>query len=179
MALCVLYFLHELIHLQQGIGELETVQIVRSTGAEMTLMHLDLSADHAACLLTNTAFPRWDLLWLKNLTGRSLSAFPASTFHTQAARHRKAARLVSIRLDYLGRAMDVVTPADLGGGYLFADFGPAGGHLLVLRSASPLSLVKAAPLVPTEANLLWNAADPAVKLDEVDEVLRRALKHDG
>lgn len=126
MALCVLYFLHELIHLQQGIGELETVQIVRSTGAEMTLMHLDLSADHAACLLTNTAFPRWDLLWLKNLTGRSLSAFPASTFHTQAARHRKAA-----------------------------------------------------PLVPTEANLLWNAADPAVKLDEVDEVLRRALKHDG
>lgn len=179
MALCVLYFLHELIHLQQGIGRFSTVQTVRSTGAEMTLMHIDLGADHAACLLANTAFPRWDVAWLKDLTGRSLTAFPASSFHTQAARHRKAARLVSIRLDYLGRTLGAVSSHDLDDGYLFADYGPAGGHLLILTSASPLSLIKAAPLSPADVNVLWNAAEPSRNLDEVDEILRLALRHEG
>lgn len=179
LALCVLYFLHELIHLPQGIGDYATVQIVRSTGAEMTLMHLDLSADHAASMLASTAFPRWDACWLKDLTGRSLTAFPASTFHTQAARYRKAARLVSIRLDSLARSLGSVSTETLGGGYLFADYGPAGGHLLILRSASPLGLIKAVPLPPEEVNVLWSAADPARRLAEVDEVLRRALQYEG
>lgn len=50
-----------------------------------------------------------------------------------------------------------------------------GGHLLILASASPLSLIKAAPLSPADVNVLWNAAEPSRNLDEI---LRRALRHE-
>ncbi|MEM7158135.1 MAG: hypothetical protein AAF799_35160 [Myxococcota bacterium] len=179
VALCALYFVHELIHLPQGIGSFATVQDVRSTGAEMTLMHLDLGADHCACLLVAEAFPTWDLLWLKDVTGRSLTEFPAGRFTTQAARYRKAARLVSIRLDYLARSSGVVARCDIGDGYLFADYGPAGGHLLVLSSSLPMGLVGSARLEPKEADVLWSAADPPGRIDEVDAVLKRALRDMG
>lgn len=175
LALCILYFTHELIHLPQGIGNFATVQDVRSTGAEMTLMHLDLGADHCACMLVTEAFPMWDLLWLKDLTGRSLTQFPVSRYSTEAARHRKAARLVSIRLDYLARSSGAVARDRIGDGYLFADYGPAGGSLLVLSSSLPMGLIGSAPLDQRDANVLWRAADPPDRINEVDAILRRVL----
>src|SRR6185437_6823941 len=50
----VLYFLHELVHERvQGIGRKMTVEALRMTGGEMTLLHLDLAADHAAAMLAH------------------------------------------------------------------------------------------------------------------------------
>lgn len=177
--LCSLYFFHELIHVWQGIGAYSAVQELRSTGAEMTLMHVDIAADHAAALMAAMAVPRWELLALKNLTGRSLSHFPASTFHTEAARHRKAVRFVSHRLDYLARKRKAVPKDKIGDGYVFADYGPAGGRLLVMASGPPTLLIQGAPLTPQDASVLVSAADehPADEdiIARIDAVLMRAL----
>jgi hypothetical protein len=181
-ALCTIYFLHEFIHLWQGIGEMKAVQALRSTGAEMTLMHLDLAADHAAALLAVEAVPKWDLLWLKDLQGRSLSAFPASSFHTQAARHRKAVRLVSIRLDYLARKTHLVPMEKVGSGYVFADYGPAGGHILVMALGPPPMMLRSSTISEPAVKVLVGAADepgdPVAALAALDEVLVAALRGD-
>lgn len=177
--LCSLYFFHELVHVWQGIGAYSAVQELRSTGAEMTLMHVDIAADHAAALMAAKAVPRWELLALKNLTGRSLSHFPASTFHTEAARHRKAVRLVSHRLDYLARKSGAVPKDKFSDGYVFADFGPAGGRLLVMGSGPPTLMIKGAPLTPQDAKVLVSAADEHAPDEDIiariDAVLMRAL----
>lgn len=178
-ALCTIYFLHEFIHLWQGIGEMKAVQDLRSTGAEMTLMHLDLAADHTATLLAVEAVPKWDLLWLKDLQGRSLSAFPASSFHTQAARHRKAVRLVSIRLDYLARRTRLVPMEKVGSGYVFADYGPAGGRILVMALGPPPLMLRSSTISESAVKVLHGAADerrdPVDALAAIDGVLLAAL----
>ena len=177
--LCILYFFHELIHLWQGIGAYLKVQELRSTGAEMTLMHVDIAADHAAALMAVEAVPRWNLLQLKDLTGRSLTHFPASTFHTEAARHRKAVRFVSHRLDFLARKMSTIDADKLGDGYVFADFGPAGGRLLVMGSGPPTMLLKGSSLAPQDAKILVSAADEHPEGEDIiariDGILRKAL----
>lgn len=177
--LSALYFLHELVHIAQGIADYENVQRVRSTGAEMTLMHLDLAADHAAALMAARAVPRWDLHDLKELTATPSPLFPASTFHTDAARHRKGARLVSHRLDLMIRRSHAKLAERLRGGYAFADYGPSGGHLLIMMSGPPTMVVKVAPLKATDAGVLMSAADdhPATTdiVGQIDAILARAL----
>lgn len=179
LGLCTLYFFHEVIHLWQGIGAYDAVQRLRSTGAEMTLMHVDLAADHAAALMASRATPRWSLTWLKDLASRSLVHFPAGPLHTDASRHRKAVRLVSHRLDLLARQLGAVPDKRLGDSYLFADYGPAGGHLLVLGSGPPPWLVTSAPLDPDQATFLSQAADehtdPSAFFEALDAILRAAL----
>jgi hypothetical protein len=86
LALAVVYFVHELVHVAQGIGDKALVSALRSTGGETTLMHVDLGADHAAALAVAGAFPKWRLDWLKDLQGRSLGAFPVSRYNTSAGR---------------------------------------------------------------------------------------------
>ncbi len=127
VALGLIYVVHELVHMQQGIAAKARVTDLRSTGAETTLLHLDLSADHATALILAKAIPRWTPIWLKDLQGRSLVRFPSGPLHTSAARARKAQRHVALRLDYLLRHHHPQHGARLGGGYAFADFGPAGG----------------------------------------------------
>jgi len=189
LALGALYFFHELIHRAQGIHTKAMVDPLHAAGAESTLLHVDLGADHAAVLLAARAMPRWSLVWLKDLQGRSLVNFPVGRFHTPAARARKAQRLVGVRLDYLARASSLLAAEVLGEGYLFSDFGPAGGAFLVLRSGPPVSLVGAGTLTPKEAELLSMSADeeqpqqgqrgPELRGDRlarVDDLLRRQLE---
>ena len=179
-ALCTLYFLHELIHLWQGIGEMSAVRALRSTGAEMTLMHLDLAADHTAVLFANHAVPKWDVLWLKDVQSRALSAFPASSFHTQAARHRKAVRLVSIRLDFLARRDGKVPMHKVQPGYVFADYGFGGGKALVMAMGPPPMMFSSADIDTSKAALLLSAADehadPDRFLNKLDDALSAILK---
>lgn len=68
----------------------------------------------------------------------------------------------------------------LGDGYAFADFGPAGGHLLILVSGPPQSVWKAADLSPSEAELLASSADEGLdgRLAEIDRVLTQKLTGD-
>jgi hypothetical protein len=173
--LCMLYFVHELLHIPQGIGEFATVQRLRAVGAELTLMHLDLTADHAALLLTHRAVPRWSVTSLERLVSSSLESFPASGFHTQAARHRKAVRLVSTRADLLARerhpgALDRM-------GYLFVDYAPAGGGLFLLAYGPPQRVLAEVVITAKESQQLNEAADPRRRegLAEIDLILERLL----
>ncbi len=172
LALGTMYFLHELVHVVQGIGEKKAVGDLRSAGAEGTVMHMDLAADHIAALLTNRAVPRWDVNWLKGLQGRCLVNFTVGPYHTAASRSRKAHRLVGLRLDYFTRVAGVL---DEHGGYVFADYGPAGGKLLVLNSGPPVSLLGGTRLEASEAVTLDRAADEDANLQEVDRVLKATV----
>jgi hypothetical protein len=177
LALAAMYFVHELVHIEQGIGDKNLVSALRSTGGETTLMHVDLGADHAAALGVTVAFPKWNLNWLKDLQGRSLGASPTSRYNTSAGRARKAQRLVGLRLDYLARNTGLISKDVLGSGYAFADFGPAGGKLLILVSGPPQGVVRAADLSPSEAELLSSAADDGLdaRLSKIDRVLVEKL----
>jgi hypothetical protein len=179
LALASIYLVHELVHVAQGIGDKDDVTRLRATGGETTLMHVDLAADHAAAVAVARVNPRWELLWLKDLQGRSLDDFPARWTHTVASRARKAARLVGLRVDYLARRQGIALSTGLAASYLFADFGPAGGTLLVMASGPPTTLVGSAPLSREDAEVLaWAADEPNANpagLGRVDDVLLRAL----
>lgn len=177
LALCMLYFVHELLHVPQGISARDTVQRLRAVGAELTLMHLDLTADHAAILLVHEAVPRWPIAWLKRLVSTSLASFPSSSFHTQAARSRKSLRLCSARVDALARERAAARLEGLG--YLFIDFAPAGGDLFLLGYGPPMRVLAQAPLSSAEAKRLHDAAEPPRDGDppkpSIDDLLVRLL----
>jgi len=176
LALVCMYFVHELAHVAQNIGDKRFVQALRSTGAEATLMHADLGADHVAALAVAEAFPKWRLDWLKDLQGKSLIAFPAESQNTAAGRARKAYRLVGLRLDHVLRLEGAA--AELEGGYAFADFGPAGGHILALANCPPFKVVRSASLSPTDAGLLAGSAEDGLdeaRLRQVDRILRAVI----
>jgi hypothetical protein len=157
VAFGVLYFLHELAHLAQGIGRKEVVTRLRATGGETTLMHLDLAADHAAALLANAAVPKWPLEWLKDLEGLSCSTFPVTPYHTAASRARKAHRLVGLRADLLARRARLL---DGSAGYAFVEYGPAGGSILLMESGPIMRVLRVSVLSPEQARVLDEAADP-------------------
>jgi len=178
LANATLYFLHELVHVEQGIGAKQSVDRLRETGGESTLMHLDLSADHAAARLVHRAVPRWTLAWLKDLQGRSLLGYPVGRGHTAASRGRKTSRLISLRLDYLVRAASNAPSwsEHLREGYVFTEFSPGGGAMLLLVSGPPVSLVDSTHLGAAQAALLTTAMDEregeTVSIDEIDHLLR-------
>lgn len=177
LALATIYFVHELVHVVQGVGDKTRVASLRSTGAETTLMHVDLGADHVAALAVASAFPKWDVTWLKDLQGRSLVAFPVSPYNTAGGQARKAQRLIGLRLDYLARTTGD-SKASLGDGYAFADYGPAGGAFLVMVSGPPVGLIGMSSLSPSDAGMFADAANAgldAERLARIDGVLRQKL----
>lgn len=178
LATAMLYFLHEWVHVQQNIGQKRMVDLLREAGGESTLMHLDLSADHAAAQLTRRAEPRWTLAWLKELQSRSLFSYPAGRGHTTASRGRKTARLISLRLDYLVRTSSR-TPAwfsKLGDGYVFVDLSPGGGAMFLLVSGPPVSVVGHTRLSSEHTAFLTAIMDEREeqgdRLSELDVLLR-------
>lgn len=182
LALATVFFLHELTHEPQGIRGKERVRVVRATGSEQALLHLDLAADHAACLMTAAAFPKFDLVWIKGVLSDAVAqGFKVGKFHTEAARARKAGRFIGDRVDYLARRHNLVPSDQIGDGYLFADWGPAGGNLLVLTSGPPFRLVSSGPLNYRDAMILSASMDrrpgrdPA--LEDVDKILLAHFGH--
>jgi hypothetical protein len=182
LANATLYFLHELVHLEQGIGAKSSVDRLRETGGESTLMHLDLSADHAAARLAHQAVPRWSLSWLKDLQGRSLLGYPVGRGHTAASRGRKTSRLLSLRLDYLVRAASKAPSwsEKIRDGYVFTELNPGGGAMLLLVSGPPVSLVDATNLSASQTALLTTAMDERegdiARVDVIDHLLRSSFR---
>ncbi len=175
-ALVELYVVHELTHHVQKLGPKENVRRVRQTGTagEMTLMHLDLGADHvAACELTNVRYPD-KLLWLKGLQGRSLTAFPAGTYASSASVHRKSLRLLGLRVDWMLRKRGRL-PRVPSRGYAFVDLAPLGGALSVFRCEGTFSLVGSTEIDQSGALLLGRAASKGISLADVDKALERLL----
>lgn len=172
-ALAAIYFAHELVHLEQAIGDKSRVVALRARGMETTVMHLDLAADHLAALLVERVFPRWPLIYLKDLQGRGLAAFPANPTNTTAARARKAVRLVSLRVDWLLRSRSAET--ELGDGYVFADYGPAEGMIFALASGPPLKVLTSGQMSARQAAVLDSAADAGSSCAAIDGVLLDAF----
>jgi len=178
LATAMLYFLHEWVHVQQNIGKKRMVDLLREAGGESTLMHLDLSADHAAAQLTRRAEPRWSLAWLKGLQSRSLFSYLAGRGHTTASRGRKTARLISLRLDHLVRTSPR-TPgwfSKLGEGYVFVDLSPGGGAMFLLVSGPPVSVVDHTRLSSEQTAFLTAIMDEREergdRLADLDALLR-------
>lgn len=171
----VIYVVHEFVHLLQQIGDKQAVTKLRATGAETTLMHVDLGADHAAAMVVAGSVRRWSVTALKDVTGRSLAAFPTKPHHTTAARARKAHRLIGVRLDYLARLLRLIdVNADE---YAFAEFGPAGGQIVLMRSGPPWALLGIAPISPDDAEELHRAAGIGVRgIATIDAVLKRVVE---
>lgn len=73
----------------------------------------------------------------------------------------------------LGQALGVLPVEHAEGGYLWPEFAPHGGPLLLLRSAPfPRAVLEVEQISPEEAWALDNAADPScgVDLTVLDEV---------
>lgn len=157
LALAMLYFLHEMVHRHQGVDRLESVQAIRQSGAEESLLHLDLAADHVAALLLSAIDARWTVDQVKRLQARP--AFQVGPHHTSAARRRKARRRVSLLADVHSRASDGVGESPDEGGYAFVDYSPGGGGFVLFRSGPPLRVVGVAGLSAADAALLDGAAD--------------------
>ncbi len=170
--LCTLYFLHELIHVAQGIRRKASVTTLRAAGSETTLKHLDLEADHLAALLTARLRPTWDLVGLKDLQVRSLQAFPVGRFHTTASRARKVGRFVSLRVDFLLRARRLVEPTTED--YFFVEHAPQGGTFTVMRSGAVTSLLGATEVARPQIDRLREAVRLG-DLEALDGVLGPVL----
>jgi hypothetical protein len=169
----VLYVIHEAVHLCQRIGDKERVAQLRATGAETTLMHVDLGADHLAAVVVANAVSDWSLTDVKDAQGRSTAAFPTNARHTTAARARKAQRLVGLRLDLIARQSGLLdSDADE---YAFAEYAPGGGHIVIMRSGPPWGILGVAPLSSEAAGALYGAAEPRSKLANIDRVLSDAV----
>lgn len=155
----MLYVLHEAIHLPQGLGDKESVRRLRGTGAELTLMHCDLAADHGAACLGAQLVPGWRLRWLKELQGQTLAAFPLGPHHGAGARLRKCRRLAALRLDWQARELGLIAPEDGAGGYCWGEYRSEGGELLLFQSA-PLPRIVCGVLVQAEEALVFDQAPP-------------------
>ncbi len=189
LALLSLFVVHEAIHHAQNIGEKDAVARLRETGHEHALMHLDLSADHAAALIVASAVPRWDVLWLKDIQGRSIADFPSTSMHPFGSRARKAARVTGLRLDYLVRR-HMPAPA-VGDGFLFPTFSPTGGPFQVLTSGPPVGVMYERSIDAKQATTIMSvldrrpppepgsnpteAPDITDPIDRLDRVLRDVL----
>lgn len=180
LALASLYFLHELAHVAQGAQKIESVRAIRSTGGETTLMHLDLAADWAAVRMAALAVPRWEILWLRELQTRSIGDFPVSRYHGAASKYRKVNRMVGCRLDYIFRKKGMEAHANLGDGYVFAEYGPNGGTFLVMSSGPPMRLLLSSELSANDAKFLASCldakTDPRKALATMDSMFTNMLR---
>jgi hypothetical protein len=147
IASCI-YVVHELVHVAQGFDEMDAVRTARAIGAEMTIMQVDLAADHITTLLLATVRPDWTVEALKDRTGRALAEFPVGTFHTEASRQRKATRFVGCRFDLALRRL--LSSGGLGDGFCWLDFSPGGERCLAFASWPTLRLL-CPPLALTQA----------------------------
>ncbi|MCB9637121.1 MAG: hypothetical protein H6721_33850 [Sandaracinus sp.] len=136
-AAALLYAAHELVHLVQGIPQKEQVVELRSAGAETTLMHLDLYADHVAALMVDALLSDWSLARLKALEARLLANFPVSRFHPPRAMFRKRSRFESLIVDSVLREQ---SPKQKG--YFFCEWNERAGPFAILASGPPVELVR-------------------------------------
>ena len=174
---CALYFLHELTHLAQGIGQKAMVRRLRGTGGEQTLLHCDLHADHVAAGLLHKLQPQWSVTFLKDCQGQSLSAFPATVRHTKAAQQRKRMRVIAVRADYWARLLGLLPAGHIEDGYLYVEYTQPKGALLLVRSGPPLAVLGEVRLGAADVAALDRVNNPLdpLPLSALDDLLIRTL----
>lgn len=167
----LVYALHELVHIPQGLQAMRTVSKLREAGAETTLLHLDLAADHVTALLLQDLYPARTLTDLKRFEGELLEVFPIGRFHTPGSAERKMRRLVSLRADYILRRERLLED-ELG--YVFVDFGTGGGPIAFMSSGPPHRVVHVGELSRSSAEQLRTSARN-LALADVDSIIEGAL----
>jgi hypothetical protein len=180
LAISALYFVHEVIHVYQGIQRKELVTSLRANASEPTLADLDLAADDLAARIV-AAGTEWSLAWLKNLEGKATEAFPASLHHTGASVARKSSRLVGLRIDGLLRG-NVLGPVNVDG-YASVVLPFSDGEMQVMWNARIARLIGTIKLDANEAQTLRTAARPDCPRGELDmlliDVIRRFKAVEG
>ncbi len=170
--LAELFVIHELVHLVQGIGRKDDVRAIRTRGllGEMTLMQLDLAADHLAARVLATLRCEGSLVELKELQARSLAMFPFTWPQGASSRRRKSLRLASLRLDAaLRRARPGLIPERR---YLAVDAQPRSEQIHVLE----IDELVRVHLVDVEAGVSDALVRAAQHGDEVTPVIERAAQ---
>jgi hypothetical protein len=180
LAVCAMYFVHEAVHVLQGVQRKSAVVALRATASEFTLAQLDLEADDLTTRIVAAA-TQWRLTHLKDLAGKGASAFPATMHHTNASVTRKSVRLLSLRFDHLLRGREGFNVAPDGPGYAFVEVPFGAGEMLVMWSgAVHLKLVAQVKLSPGEVDKLVHVAREQPALAELDarivELLDRAMR---
>ncbi len=176
LALVEMFVVHELVHLRQGIGQKSTVTKLRGHGlaGETTLLHLDLGADHvAACALAHAKYAD-QLLWLKDLQGKSLQAFKVGSHHGFGSRYRKSLRLLALRVDLIAREQNLLGRSPDSGSYAFCDVG--AWEVLVLQSGPPVRVMRSFAIAEADRQNLEMAASKEDGVALVDRILRRGFR---
>ncbi len=171
LAVCASYFVHEVIHVLQGLQRKTRVDALRSNGSEHTLAHFDLEADDLAERIVASATP-WSLGYMKNIAGKGALTFPASMHHTNASVARKSVRLVSLRLDHLLRERGTRDFGPDTEGFVAVDVPYGAGSLLVTwYGPSYTRLFAIIKIEAPESALLTNLALRPGSLLELDAKL--------
>lgn len=165
----LVYALHELVHLPQGLQKMRTVTQLRVAGAETTLLHLDLAADHVTALLLKELYPARTLADLKRFEGELLALFPIGRFHTPGATERKMRRLVSLRADFILRRERLISDEM---GYIFVELGVGRGPIAFLASGPPYQVLFVGETMATDR--LRDAAR-TMAIADVDSFIESAL----
>ncbi len=168
----LLYVLHELVHIPQGIGSMSTVRALRTAGGERELLQLDLAADHAAASMVASARQHLSLAALKEIQAAGLTAFPVDRTHGAAARRRKARRQLSVLCDAMVRRHRAVAARDLPpDAYVSVCYRSCRGQLILLRHGVLPGILARGTITPQQATLFDNAAgEPPSSLMLLPEV---------
>lgn len=173
---CALYFIHELVHVAQGIQAKRQVTALRAAASEHTLGHLDLEADDIAARVVSVALGA-DLIELKELEGRLTEKFPATFHHTHASIARKSARLLGLRLDVLLRKHGGfgIEPGEEG--YAFVEVPSAPGFVVLMWAAGVRRVLAMVKVSQGEAEWLSTVALGPIDITMVDARLGAMLEH--
>lgn len=163
----VLYAVHEVAHIKQGISEKRRVHELHAAEGEEALLRLDLEADYAAARYAAVILHH-DFAALRRSQLASLRAFPVGTSHRPAERHRKARRAASLATDIVARERGLLTTAEVAEIYWARGGGPA---MVVAHGAFGRRLVTVL-LSPADAGKL----DAAASEDEAGRRTSALLK---
>jgi hypothetical protein len=149
----VLYVVHEVAHIAQGIDDKQRVHELHAAEGEEALLRLDLDADHAAARL-GAVYLHEDLVKLKRTQLASLRAFPLGLEHRPAERHRKSRRAASLAVDIAAREREVIGPGEFAELY----WPRGGGAALVFAHGAFGRCIHTATVSAREAGVLDGAA---------------------
>lgn len=174
LAVSAIYFVHEVLHVVQGVEHKATIAAIRQNGSEHALAHLDLEADDFAARIVAVALEE-PLDWLKDLEGTATEAFPATARHTNASVARKSARLLGLRFDLHARRHARFPIAQDELGYASVELPYAAGKLLLMWNGTVTRVLATAPVSAAEAGKLSRAACSDGPLREVDQLVLELL----
>ncbi len=177
IAQCALFFVHEVLHVEQGIQKKSTVTTLREIGSEHSLLHFDLEADYIAASAVAVALSDYSFLELRGMQIDGTAAFPATMRHTNSSIFRKALRLVSLVAEEAVRANGRhlnIEPDELG--YAAVELPPAGGPLILTWTAQVRRVVGTVQITEPQARELASASTKDAQLSSIRALVGKLVQ---